>query len=74
MTTTITSSAGHGHAETQRCMTSAVIPVLGRAVWRDVGSRGAAVERMAELSELLNAELITKAEFTAKRQAILDSI
>lgn len=31
-------------------------------------------ERMAELSELLSADLITKEEFDMKRKAILDSI
>ena len=36
--------------------------------------RGSAKERMAELQDLLSAELISQAEFNAKRQAILASI
>ena len=39
-----------------------------------VASARSSRERMAELSELLTAQLITKDEFEQKRKAILDSI
>ena len=36
--------------------------------------RGSSRERMAELTDLFKAELITKGEFEAKRKAILDAL
>ena len=35
---------------------------------------GSSKERMAELKELLDADLITKVEYEAKRKQILDAI